>query len=520
MPLRWLISFVCSVVAVALLSLTPAVPTQASDAPPLSIFSSSAGLNAFDSLPDCGFGALVPDGVTVGAVIVNLETGAGCIENAATRFPVASIGKVFVLGAYLEMVMTGRSDYGRRMEFTDRYLMGGRNDCLSDQQVGTLVSRGSLSEMMIACSDNAATWMLMDTIGWDTVTRYVASVGLADEVGTVIPYSEVDRLKLALIDPRWQDVPRQFASRYLRRRETTGLSAYFGADLPSYSRPQMIDAASRYFELYDTNTATPRALAAYLLRLRDDLVSDRSPDRDVARAFFNTLMLTPRLYSTQAFPGTVYLGAKNGFDTGMTAEISFTLNSLDNLNRVPESLVIVFTRQADFNRADLQTPGQSEGTLNRTLRGLSPRIVEVLYPAYTEPELTPDPRLTTLRLQTSDIVNECWESYRASGYDPARVDGYEACLNTYRDRTGYNRGDRLALGMILREVNRDELRVTFVYVLPNGTRRSYQTESFYQPQVGFNWFHPIQDSSAISGEWTIEVYINLRLVARRSVFVG
>jgi beta-lactamase class A len=467
-------------------------------------------------LPACNFadGADVP-ALEVGAVVVNLQTGRGCADNLDTPFPVASVPKIFVLGAYLELVMTGQSDYGRQVEFTDRYLMGGSSDCLSDEDLGTRVSRGVLSELMIACSDNAATWMLMDTIGWDTVQRHIDVSGI-EGVGEVIPYAEVDRLKLALIDPRWSEVPRQYASRYMRRRETTGLSQYF-TTLPEYSRQQMRGAAREYFEVYDYNTATPRAIAEYILKMRADLLANESPRTDVAKAFFNTMMLTQRQFSAQSLPGTVYTGSKNGFDTGLRAEASFTLNTLDNLNRDPESLIIIFARQTEFDAGALQTPGQDEGPINRWLRALSADVAEVLYgETVSVPEIVDDARITTIRMQDSSVVNACYSPYFVSNFDEARVSDFESCLINAGERTGYALDDRAAIGIVLRGVNRQELRVTLVYTRPDGTLRSYQTESFFQNDVGINWFHPVD----MRGAWTLDVYINLERVATKRFSVG
>jgi beta-lactamase class A len=467
-------------------------------------------------LPPCNFadGADVP-ALEVGALVLNLQTGRGCADNLDTTFPVASVPKIFVLGAYLELVMTGQSDYGRQVEFTDRYLMGGTNDCLSDDDLGTRVSRGVLSELMIACSDNAATWMLMDTIGWDTVQRHIDASGI-EGVGEVIPYAEVDRLKLALIDPRWSEVPRQYASRYLRRRETTGLSQYF-TTLPEYSRQEMRGAAREYFEVYDYNTATPRAIAEYILKMRADLLANESPRTDVAKAFFNTMMLTQRQFSAQSLPGTVYTGSKNGFDTGLRAEASFTLNTLDNLNRDPESLIIIFARQTEFDAGALQTPGQDEGPINRWLRALSADVAEVLYgEPVPMPEIVDDPRITTVRMQDSSVVNACFSPYFVSNFDEARVSDFESCLINAGERTGYALDDRAAIGIVLRGVNREELRVTLVYTRPDGTLRSYQTESFFQNDVGINWFHPVD----MRGAWTLDVYINLERVATKRFSVG
>lgn len=470
---------------------------------------------ALEALPDCGFTTQAGrEDVSVGAVVLNLETGRGCAENLDTVYPVASVPKIFVLGAYLEMVMRVETDYGQLVEFTRSYYMGGANDCLREADIGRRIPRGELSEMMIHCSDNAATWMLMDAIGWDRVTRYVESRGLQD-VGAVIPYSEVDRLKLTAIDPAWQNVPRDYASRYLRRRDTSGLSQFFNV-LPDYEREQMRAGARAYFETYDYNTATPRAVAQYLIGMRDDLLSGESPRADVAKAFFNTLMLTQRQFSAQALPGTVYTGAKNGFDNGLRAEVTFTLDSLDNLNRVPESIIVIFSRMTDFDASDLQPASGRDGVLNDLMLDLAPAVRDALYSSADVPPVTDDPRITLIRLQRAEFINDCWVRYWASDFDETLVDNYDSCLNSVGERGVFSISDRLGLGMIMRGVNREELRVTFVYTLPDGSRRSYQTESFYQNQVGFNWYHPVDQV----GPWQIDVYINLRHAATRTVQVN
>ncbi len=474
-----------------------------------------------DALPDCNFAADADPalGIDVGAVVVNLETGQGCTQNLDLLYPVASVPKVFVLGAYLEDVMRGQQDYGTRMPFTERYLMGGSSDCLRDEDLGAAVSLGTLSELMIACSDNSATWMLMDRMGWDRVQDYIDSQRILG-VGPVIPYSEVDRIKLSYLDPRWDSVPRGLASRYLRRRETDGLTPYFGDDLPAYTREERRAASAQYFADYAYNSATPRAMADYLLKLRAAVDAESGVDGQVARAFFNTLLLTQRQYSTAAFPGTVYVGAKNGFDTGLRAEVSFTLNTLDDFNRTPKSLVILFARQTDWlNAPEVQTPGSTDGPLNELLRGLSPQIVQTLYGAAPEslvPPLSEDPRLGVLRLQSEDAINGCWTDYRLSDYDEDLVGNYAACLESLPERGGYRVGDRVSIGLVMTDLQREDLRLGFVFTAPDGTRISYQTERFFQDQTGLNWFHPLD----AAGPWTLDVYVDLRRVASRRVMAN
>ncbi|MCA9915665.1 MAG: hypothetical protein KC496_20060, partial [Anaerolineae bacterium] len=56
-----------------------------------------------DSLPDCGFTARsgIPN-MNVGAVVINFETGVGCVENLDRTFQIASVPKLFIAGAFYE----------------------------------------------------------------------------------------------------------------------------------------------------------------------------------------------------------------------------------------------------------------------------------------------------------------------------------------------------------------------------------------------------------------------------------
>ncbi|MFW5771778.1 MAG: serine hydrolase, partial [Phototrophicaceae bacterium] len=363
-----------------------------------------------DALPGCGFTEAYDDisGLQVGAVIYNFETGEGCVENLDTTFPVASVPKVFVSAAYQQMVVQGMLSPQQTIRFSEDYLMGGGGDCLNDGDLGRDISLRELNEIMITCSDNAATWMLMDLMGWDYVDYYVDSIGLTS-VGPVVPYAEVDRAKLAIIDPLWSQVPAAFASRFMRRRQTEGLDTYFST-APRFSGRQYREASQIYFDTYDYNTATPRDIARFFARLRDDYRNDFGANGQIAASVINTMLETQRQYSTQAFPGTVYVGSKNGFDTGLVAEVNFTLHSLAGFDRTPAAMAIIFTRQTNLLVENVQQPRQSEGVLNQLLRDLSPRIVDILYPDFTPPPVTPNWSLNTVHIGLPEAVNNCWSN--------------------------------------------------------------------------------------------------------------
>jgi beta-lactamase class A len=460
----------------------------------------------FDSLPDCGFTADTLAGLQIGAVIYNFETGVGCTQNLDVVFPVASILKILVSGAYYQAVSQSALSPSQTMRYDENYHMGGNNACLNEWDIGRDIPLRELSDIMITCSDNAATWMLMDAIGWDAVQAYVNSLGIPD-MGAVLPYAFVDRLKLMSIDSTWEQVPAAMASRFWRGRDTTGLSDYF-RPLPRIERGQIQAANRYYFDNYTYNTASPRALATYFVQLRNDYLTTTDRRWDIANGVLGEMLNTQRQYSTQAFPGSVYIGAKNGFDSGLVAEANFTLSQVERYNRAISGIAIVFTFHPNG--------GANRTTLNQYLWDLSPQIADVLYPDYQEPTLATNWTINTVRFSTPDAIDNCWYAYRDSNFNPAFVSDFELCLGRIPQGVSFRNGQEMALGLVLRGLNYQDTRLTFIYTAPDGTRRSYQTRVPMQNDVGVNWFHPVD----MRGTWTLDIYVNLELGYSGSFEVG
>lgn len=468
----------------------------------------------FDSYRDCGYTLATdePD-LQIGAVIVNFETGAGCIENLDRRFNTASVPKLFVAGAYYDWLSQGLVSATTTLTFNERYWMGGRNACLTERDLGREFTNAELVELMINCSDNAATWMLMDSLGWSRIQQYVDDLGLQN-VGEVIPYSEVDRIKLTYLDPRWAQVPRGLSSRFYRRGWTDGLSAYFD-DIPApLTRAQYVETNRQYFADYMTNVLPPRAMADYLVRLRHDLIHGGS-QAIVAQRLFTTMLYTQRQYSTQALPGTVLAGAKNGFDRGLLAEVSVLFDDVES--RVPSGLIIVFAQYQSLDNSTIDLPGPfAQGGLNQIMQGLSPRIMQVLYPNLGEAAIMPSLNLSTVVLQNQASIQVCWQPYFESGFDEAQIDSLEACFNNLGQRTTYALGENVAMGVILRGLQGQETRLVFVFTAPDGAAYSYQTDRRFQDQSAIYWFHPLEQR----GRWQIDIFVNLERVYTGAVFAA
>ena len=388
--------------------------------------------------------------------------------------------------------------------------MGGEVDCLNDSYLNQKIPFYQLIEVMIACSDNSATWMMMDAIGWETPNQYAERLGITG-LGQIVPYSEVDRLKLSMLDERWNSVPASLASRYYRADLVTGLDAYFD-ELPTYRRREEIEANQRYFDTTTYNTATPHGLAQYILQLNEDSYRD-DVQGDVARAVFSAMLLTPRLYSAQAMPGTVSVGAKNGFDYGLVAEVNVLFSVLDGAERHPEAFTVVFSRQKDLSVRNLQRFG-GDGTLETLLRQLSPQLVTMLYPNYIHPDMVSTRQLWSAHINRSDVLNRCWQDYANDGYLLEVRGNLVDCWSTL-PIAQLRAGDDIGLGLVLQNLNREDTHVNMVFTAPNGEQRSYQTTRFDRESEALFWYHPTTSDEV--GLWRVDVYINRGWVFSQTV---
>jgi len=469
-------------------------------------------ITELDALRSCNFQSNVEvSGLELGAVVVNLDEGRGCADQLDTPFPVASVPKVFVLGAFLQQVTLGWHDFNDEFLFTEAYVMGGSSDCLSYDDVGRRFTLRYISNVMIWCSDNSATWILMELIGYSSVQAYIDTLAI-EGIGPVLPYAEVDRLKLALIDPRWSDVPLHLASQYYRRRITDGLVPNYFDEVPNYSRSQRRDANAQYFYTYDYNTITPRAMYTYLMMMRDDLNSDDFNKSLAAWWFFETLMLTQRQYSTQDLPPTVYVGGKNGWDYGLKAEVSLAFRSF--ATNEPEAIVIVFAHQTDLYAPDVALPNDENDLLNRYLESISPQIEWILYPVEPLPELSLNSNILSVTLAREEAVEACRENS-----DGSTATAYlEALSRCWRNLPSLDRlpvNQRIGTGIEMRRVDQ-EARLTIVYNAPDGQQYAYQYNTLFVTQDNVYWYHRLDQV----GTWQIDIYQNLELVYTENIDVN
>ena len=464
-----------------------------------------------DTYPDCGFTEIVGvEGLRFGAVVYNFENGLGCVENLDETFNAASVPKIFVAGAYYDQFVNSAIG-STRLEFTRDYWMGGRNDCLEEDDIGTVYSGEELVDFMINCSDNAATWMLMDSIGWFRVDNYVQSLGI-EGIGQVIPYAEVDRRKLEFLDEAWGNVPLAIASRFYRSGITTGLQQYFNPIPDRPRRPISTEINKQYFETYATNTLTPRALAQYIFKLRED-VQFGGLDGIVASSIFDSMLYTQRQFSVQNLPGTTYIGSKNGFDRGLLAEANILFNDLQR--RVPSGVVLVFAQYDDLTEGNSDLPGPFGGGLNDVFRTLSPQISETLYPSFRQPQVNNSLNISRIILNDQSTVQSCWNEYFRSGFAESAVGTLNNCFRNVSSRITFPVDENMALGVTLTGLNQSDNRFTFIFTAPDRRVFSYQTDRRNVDQAAIYWFHPID----MVGVWQVDIYQNLRHVYTQDVVV-
>ncbi len=470
---------------------------------PLSVAAQeSASLPPMESLPPCNFNAYTErDDLIIGAVVLHLGRGDGCMQNLNTVFPFASVGKLFIAGALYEKVARSELSFDKELTFTYDYLMEGRSDCLTSDMVGQKFTIGYLGNIMIQCSDNSATWMLMDAVGWDAVQAYIDRLEIPD-IGQVIPYSFVDKIKLTYLDERWENVPTGLASQFYRQRYVDGLVPQYFDVLPHYSNDELKEANARYLEEYRYNSATPRAMTLFLLKLVEDLRQrPESPEGRAAQWIFNTMLLTQRQFSTQYMPGNIYVGSKNGFDIGYRAEVNITISSLES--RLPETVSVIVVRHRDIMAPGVPYRFRNVPTTDLLL-AIAPKLAQTLYPDSNFDAAPYVQRIENVRLvafNTERNMYGCWESFLGTDY----LNVLQPCWSRLERINRINRNELLGVGIVLRYLNGMDARITLIYTLPDGTKRSYQVQRFLEDSTAVAWFEDV----SIPGTWRVDVFFNL-----------
>lgn len=190
----------------------------------------------------------------IGVYARDLASGTAVAHNADTIFPTASVMKVPILWELYRQVEVGLIDLAARQTLGSEHHVPG-SGVLQDLDLGLAPTLHDLATLMITVSDNAATDLVLERIGLDSLAATLRDLGLTR---TTIPLT----VRALLYS-------------------TVGLDAanpaHTYALYQERSRQGVIDWGCRAYADEDNNLSTPREMAALLERIeRRDGLGDAS----------------------------------------------------------------------------------------------------------------------------------------------------------------------------------------------------------------------------------------------------
>lgn len=99
------------------------------------------------------------------------------VERGADEpFESASTIKIFVLGCLYDRAEQGKASLDEVLTYEDRHFVDG-SGMIRSLGPGAKLRAGDVATLMIICSDNIATNMLIDYLGLDTINAFIRSIG-------------------------------------------------------------------------------------------------------------------------------------------------------------------------------------------------------------------------------------------------------------------------------------------------------------------------------------------------------
>ncbi len=120
---------------------------------------------------------LKPYGDKVGICFIDLETGRELQINGNKAFPAASVAKVPVMTAAYHLAEQGRLDLNKLVVFEESDKLEG-SGVLRWMKADRQYTLKNLIRLMIVLSDNTATKLVVEEVGYDNVNNYLAEQGL------------------------------------------------------------------------------------------------------------------------------------------------------------------------------------------------------------------------------------------------------------------------------------------------------------------------------------------------------
>ena len=97
-------------------------------------------------------------------------------RGADEAFESASTIKIFVLGCLYDRAEQGKASLDEVLTYEDRHFVDG-SGMIRSLGPGAKLRAGDAATLMIICSDNIATNMLIDYLGLDTINAFIRSIG-------------------------------------------------------------------------------------------------------------------------------------------------------------------------------------------------------------------------------------------------------------------------------------------------------------------------------------------------------
>ncbi len=240
--------------------------------------------------------AAVPAG-RVGIAAIDLTSGNEIAVHGNERFPMASVVKLAVAGAYLAEVDAGRRSLAKMIALDEAIRSGSDGIGRLMPHPGVTLSAANLIELMLTVSDNTATDMLIADLGgtpavqrWLTSHR-VAGVRIDREIARLV----LDNLGLPVLPGR------------------TAAQSLWASD-PLTAEARAVAVAG--FDADPRDTATPIAVARFLARIdRGEMLKPGS------RTFLLAVMARCRT-GADRIPAGLPTGATAAHKTGTFLGIS------------------------------------------------------------------------------------------------------------------------------------------------------------------------------------------------------
>jgi hypothetical protein len=170
---------------------------------------------------------------------------------------------------------------------------------------------------------------------------------------------------------------------------------------------------------------------------------------------------------------------------------------------VPETLSVIVVRHRDVNVPDVRYRFRNVPTTDFLL-AIAPRLAEMLYPDSNfdaAPYVQSSEYVRLVAFNTERNMYSCWQNFLGTDY----LSVLQPCWDRLERINRISRNDVLGLGVVLRDLNGRDARLTLMYTLPDGSKRSYQIQRFLLDSTAVAWFEDV----SIPGMWRVDVFFNL-----------